>query len=98
MIHHRERPQVPMNKRKFPDWPTNATITNDHIFGILTICKYLLDQYDTANDFSDRFCDLITDHPNIPLISMGFPENWKESPLWKLSNQKQPASSKPDTC
>lgn len=83
-IHHRERPQVPTNKKRFPDWHTNVTITNDHVFGILTICKYLLDQICPDNHFASRFTDLIAKHPNIPLVSMGFPENWKESPLWNL--------------
>lgn len=90
------RPFIP-KKGEYPDWHTPVQITNERIFGVLTICKYLLDQYDPSNEFVDQFCDLIADHPNIPLISMGFPENWKESPLWKLSIQQQPASSMPET-
>jgi len=83
-IHHRERPQVPKNAKKFPDWHTPFAIENDHVFGILTICKFLLDQIYDTNKFADDLHQLVSNHPNIPLVSMGFPTNWKDSNLWKL--------------
>jgi len=89
-IHHRERPQVPTNKKRFPDWHTNVIITNDHIFGILTICKYLLDQICPENHFVGRLTNLISEHPNIPLISMGFPDNWTQSPIWFIQDAHEP--------
>ncbi len=75
------KPLIP-RIQDYPDWHTPVLITKERAFGILTIIKYLLDQICPDNHFASRFTDLIGQHPNIPLVSMGFPDNWKESPIW----------------
>ena len=32
---------------------------------------------------SNKINVLLEEYPNIDIVAMGFPENWKEQPLWK---------------
>jgi len=74
------KPKIP---RKNQDWHSPVEIGNKRMFGVLTICKWSLDRIAPQSRWSDRLRALFTEYPCIPLISMGFPENWQESPIWK---------------
>lgn len=74
------KPKIP---EKLADWQTPVKVTGDRVFGILTMCKWSLDRVAPQSRWSDRVHSLLRDSPRIPLISMGFPTNWRESPIWK---------------
>lgn len=71
------------NHRKYPDWYVPVKIPQDRIFGIVTILKYMLGIIAPQSQWPQRLQDLLLKYPNIPLKPMGFPANWKDSPLWR---------------
>jgi abortive infection bacteriophage resistance protein len=76
------RPMIP-RAREYPDWHEPVPVGSGRIFGILTICKYCLDKLAPQSGWAGRFHDLLGEYSEVPLESMGFPENWRESPIWK---------------
>lgn len=69
----------------YPDWHTPVKVQNNRMFGVLTICKWSLDRIAPQSGWSERVCALLDASPAIPKISMGFPANWQECPIWKHS-------------
>tara|TARA_R110000744_G_scaffold369252_1_gene479401 strand:- start:27846 stop:28757 length:912 start_codon:yes stop_codon:yes gene_type:complete len=80
---NREIGTKPLIPNKLPEWNTPVQITNNRMFGVLTICKWSLDRIAPQSSWHQRFKALLAEYPNIPLVSMGFPANWEESPIWK---------------
>lgn len=76
------KPFIP-KANKFPQWHYPVAITNNRVFGILTILRYMLTYVAPTSGWAHRFIKLIHDYPEIHLRSMGFPDNWKDSPIWK---------------
>lgn len=74
------KPKIP---EKITDWHSPVKVSNDRVFGILTICKWSLDRVAPQSRWADRMRALLDASPTIPLVSMGFPANWRESPIWK---------------
>lgn len=74
------KPKIPDKAEK---WHKPVPVTNDRIFSVLTICKYCLDRIAPQSRWSERVRTLLSKMPDIPLESMGFPENWEQSPIWK---------------
>lgn len=52
------------------------------IFAILTILKYMLDDIAPQSRWPIMLDALLAEYPEIPLQSMGFPPNWRRSPIW----------------
>ena len=75
------RPFIP-RKNKYPQWHAPVAISQHRIFGILTILYYLLKITAPQSQWKTRLNDLLDKYPEISRWSMGFPDNWKESPLW----------------
>ena len=78
------RPQLP-RPNKHPDWHQPVAITNDRLFGVMTVLHYLLRQVAPQSQWSQRWEKLLSLYPDIPIAAMGFPANWKDSPLWQIS-------------
>jgi abortive infection bacteriophage resistance protein len=78
------RPLIPKPQHQ-AGWekPVNIRNSQDKIFAILTIMKYMLTITAPNTNWYKRFQTLLCDYPDIPLHTMGFPKNWRESPLWK---------------
>ncbi len=76
------KPMIPF-AATYPDWHTPVEVRNDRIFGMLTICKHCLNRIAPQSGWADRLVELLADYPDVPLESMGFPENWRECPIWK---------------
>lgn len=76
------RPYIP-RKQKYPQWHVPVRIPQNRIFGILTILRYLLKIIAPQSKWESRLLTLLDEYPEISRWSMGFPDNWKESPLWK---------------
>lgn len=75
------KPFIP-KERKHPEWHQPVKIQNNRIFAILTIIKYMLDRIAPQSRWPNRLQQLLAEYPEIPLLPMGFPENWQDSPIW----------------
>lgn len=76
------KPYIP-KKQKHPEWHIPVLIPQNRIFGILTILRYLLRTIAPQSKWETRLLDLLDEYPEISRWSMGFSDNWKESPLWQ---------------
>lgn len=76
------KPFIP-RKNKYPEWHEPVAISQHRIFGILTILHYLLRIIAPQSNWKTRLFDLLDEYREISRWSMGFPDNWKDSPLWK---------------
>lgn len=72
-------------KNKHPKWhaPVDITQSERSTFAILSVLRDLLRQIAPQSHWDKRLLHLLEiKHPQIPILEMGFPENWKESPIW----------------
>lgn len=76
------KPVIP-RKHKYPEWHAPVVIPQNRIFGILTILRYFLRTVAPQSKWQERLFSLLDAYPEVSRWSMGFPDNWKESPLWK---------------
>lgn len=76
------KPAIP-RRNKHPQWYDPVEIKNDRLFSVLTLLRYLIAFVAPLSRWPNRVEKLLTDYSDIPLGSMGFPENWKDSPIWK---------------
>lgn len=76
------QPQIP-RPRKHPEWHQPVAIASNRLFGILTVLYYMLKQVAPQSQWRQRWEDLLTRYPEVPIAAMGFPVNWKDSPLWQ---------------
>lgn len=70
------------NQKKYPDWHS-PTLDNDRIGIVLTLCRHLLNQISPNNQWSARLINHFDEFPEVPVGELGFPEEWREHPLWK---------------
>lgn len=75
------KPKIP-NKDK--QWHAPVSVGNDRLFGILTICKYCMDRIAPQSGWPQRVRSLLDGSPDIPLRSMGFPQEWDRCPIWRM--------------
>lgn len=76
------KPLIP-RKQKYPQWHDPVVIPQNRVFGVLTILRYFLKIAAPQSKWESRLLDLMGEYPEISRWSMGFPDNWRESPLWK---------------
>ena len=76
------RPQIP-DRRHNPEWHSSVQFDSSRVFTVLTLLRYLLQFIEPKNDFGVRLENLLLAYPEIPVGAMGFPPNWKDSPIWK---------------
>ncbi|VEN73500.1 Abortive infection bacteriophage resistance protein (fragment) [Candidatus Desulfarcum epimagneticum] len=55
------------------------------IYNTLVMLAYLMDKIN-PNRWKNKISDLFVKHPEIDRKRMGFPENWKELPIWREIN------------
>ncbi len=79
----RPKPKVP----RHPDWQTPVVIPNNTTFTLLTICGFVLSRISRGSAWKQRLFELLAEYPEIPLRQMGFPDDWRQSPLWQLPPQ-----------
>lgn len=78
------KPTIP-RRNKHPHWHHPVPITDDRMFGVLTVLHYMLKHVAPQSQWRVRWENLIAHYPEIPISAMGFPVNWKESLLWQLA-------------
>ena len=76
------RPYIPRIKHN-PEWHSPVQFDATSIFTVLALLNYLLKYIRPQNDFRARLENLLEKYPDIPRDAMGFPSNWKDSPIWK---------------
>jgi len=54
------------------------------IYNTLTMMIFLLNQISPGNSWRTRFLHLIEAH-DIPVMDMGFPQDWQSRPLWAVT-------------
>jgi len=57
-------------------------VYHDRIAGVCTIMADLLTPLGKKDAFKKEIVDLLTNNTDVPLIKLGFEENWAESPIW----------------
>jgi abortive infection bacteriophage resistance protein len=75
------RPKLPRAHR-YPDWHRPVLIGCDRVFAVLSICRYCLRKIAVGSSWGVRLRELLAEYPQIRRCSMGFPDNWEESPIW----------------
>jgi len=78
------RPKLP-DKHHRPEWYIPAPIDNTRIFSVLTLLRYLLSYIAPQEGWTVRLEQLLDAYPEISIRSMGFPSNWHDCPIWKIS-------------
>lgn len=71
---------------KHPEWhrPTDLPYPPRSTFTALTVLIRLLDTVAPQSGWKKRLVALWKiKHPDIPLHAMGFPDNWRNSPMWQ---------------
>ena len=74
------RPLIPIAK-KHPEW---ARVNNDKPFCILLMLSRLLSCCARHSGWRDRVEALTDEYRDLPLRCMGFPDDWKRNPLWRM--------------
>lgn len=79
-------PQLP---KKLPEWhETKYPVTQSRIYSILSISRFLLRTIVPQSKWTDRLKKLLADFPEIPRNSMGIPDGFENSSLWKTENKE----------
>lgn len=65
--------------RQWIDKPVNQ----QKVFFSLCIVKYFLDIISPNNDMTEKIRSLLSEYPSIDVNAMGFPQGWKNEPLWQ---------------
>ena len=83
------KPAIPRHN-KHPEWHAPVEVRNERLFAVLTLLRYLIAHVAPLSRWPDRVERLLVDYSDIPLVPMGFPEEWKACPIWK--NKSNPAT------
>jgi abortive infection bacteriophage resistance protein len=75
------KPKIPP-RDGYTDWHDPVRITNNRVFAVLTICRYCLKIVAPQSRWPQDFKKLLAQYPTVPLADMGFPDQWKQSPIW----------------
>ena len=75
------KPMIP-DVRHHPLWHAAPAVSNDRIFAVLTLLRYLLGRTAPQTKWRERLYALIDASPEIPVMEMGAPVNWRDHPLW----------------
>lgn len=66
------------------DWIDTQGQARNKAYFYISIIKYLLDRVNPKNSFTEKLIQLFDKYPNVDYIkSMGFPNDWKNQPLYK---------------
>ncbi len=63
-------------------WIDSSRTDKARLYYRVCIVKYFLDVVSPHNDLSGKLSDLFNKFPQIDLSAMGFPDGWKDEPMW----------------
>ncbi len=75
------------NSRSNKVWLTDGeveTVQSSKLYYFFCMILYLLQTINPNSKFKKHFLDLLNKFPSVDVSYMGFPEKWKEHPLWKI--------------
>ncbi len=66
-------------------WIADVPPASEHYLLYVHLCcmKYLLNNINPGNQFTQKLSELLTKYPNIDPNALGLKPNWKNEPLWK---------------
>ncbi|MFV9505404.1 MAG: Abi family protein [Oscillochloridaceae bacterium umkhey_bin13] len=76
------KPRLPKPQHR-PEFHTPVATSNDRVFGVLSLLRYLMMQVAPQSRWPQRLANLLAAYPDLPYAAMGFPPNWQEYPLWR---------------
>ena len=76
------KPLIPRGP-DYQEWHRPVEVGNERIFAVLTICQSCLSRIASQSRWAHRLENLLNAYQDISPISMGFPANWQECPLWQ---------------
>ena len=79
--HFNAVPQMKMSLRG--PWITDFSIDFNRLYAVLCVVVYLLVAINRSDMFKAQFNNLLNKYTMVNVTSMGFPEDWKNEPLWK---------------
>ena len=74
------KPLIPAKEKQ---WHDPVVVSNDRMFCILTLLRYMLKIVAPQSRWKERLQSLMDSYNDIPVKPMGFPKNWKDCPIWK---------------
>lgn len=74
------KPKIPAKDER---WHKPIEVSNERVFGVLTLLKYCLDRIAPQSKWQKRLEHLLSEFPAIPLASMGIPADWRKCPIWR---------------
>ena len=77
-------PSFQQNQKKMLLPWINTPVPTNRIYYDLCILKYFVNIIDINNNMTHNLSSLLTDYPNVDILAMGFPANWKNEPVWKI--------------
>lgn len=77
-------PAIP-RVNKHPDWHNPIAIKGDRMFGVMSVLYYMLKKTAPQSNWKGRFEELLAEYSDVPMAFMGFPDDWRASPIWKYS-------------
>jgi len=88
---NRELPIAPKLMRD-KEWQLPAVLPNSHVqpakrlYSVLLLLAHLMKEVSPDSLWTEKLVQLIAKHPEVPIKSMGFPENWLQHPFWTLKD------------
>lgn len=76
------RPKIP-KANKYPEWHRPVVIDGGRVFSALSISRHCLRRIAAGSTWGQRLRQLLGEYPQISRRSMGFPNDWESSPIWK---------------
>ncbi len=73
------QPKIP---KRDAAWHNPVEISGNRVFALLTICRHCLKHIAPQSAWRDRLEALFAEFSHIPISRLGFPDNWKRSPIW----------------
>jgi len=81
------QPQKFENSKSGKVWLTHEevnTVQSSKLYYFLCMVLYLLQTINPNSKFKHHFWGLLSDFPSVDVKYMGFPEEWREHPLWRI--------------
>lgn len=75
------KPKMPLKLTGM--WIDCSSIEQAKLYAQLCCLAYLQNQIHPDNDFKQQLKSLLSAHPNVDVVTMGFPAGWENEPLWK---------------
>ena len=76
------RPVIP-DLKNAPEWYEPTPITNNRLFGVLMVLRYMLCHIAPQSGWRGRLYALFDEFPDVPLAAMGLDTEWRQHRLWR---------------